>query len=45
MNNNQELPTFEQLNARLDVMAQNINESYVMLEELQELMAALKSEK
>jgi hypothetical protein len=45
MNDNQKLPTLEQINARLDVMEQNIIQMYVSLEELQRLIVVQKSEK
>jgi hypothetical protein len=45
MNTNQELPTLQELNARLDKMEQDINESDNMLEEIKRLIDALKSEK
>jgi hypothetical protein len=45
MNDNQKLPTLEQINARLDVMEQNIIQMYVSLEELHRLIVVQKSEK
>jgi hypothetical protein len=45
MNDNQKLPTLEQINARLDVMEQNIIQMYASLEELHRLIVVQKSEK
>jgi hypothetical protein len=45
MNNNQKTLTIEQIDARLDVMEQNIIQMYVSLEELQRLIDIQKSEK
>jgi hypothetical protein len=45
MNDNQKSLTIEQIDARLDVMEQNIIQMYVSLEELHRLIVVQKSEK
>jgi Mg2+ and Co2+ transporter CorA len=45
MNDNQKSLTIEQIDARLDVMEQNIIQMHVSLEELKRLIDIQKSEK
>jgi hypothetical protein len=45
MNDNQKSLTLEQIDARLDVMEQNIIQMHVSLEELKRLIDIQKSEK